>query len=87
MTPESGVSEVIEGVPSVTIANTITNNTTANTLDNGTDTYIESPSGGASTADIADAVWNEVIADHITSGSTGRTLADAKKKATLASIK
>lgn len=68
-------------------ANTITNNTTANTLDNGTDTYIESPSGGASTADIADAVWNEVIADHITSGSTGRTLLDAKKKATLASIK
>lgn len=68
-------------------ANTITNNTTANTLDLGTDTYIESPSGGASTADIADAVWNEVIADHITSGSTGRTLLDAKKKATLASIK
>ena len=41
-------------------ANTITNNTTANTLDLGTDTYIESPSGGASTSDIADAVWNEV---------------------------
>lgn len=68
-------------------ANTITNNTTANTLDNGTDTYIESPSGGASTADIADAVWNEVIADHITSGTAGKTLLDAKKKATLASIK
>lgn len=68
-------------------ANTITNNTTANTLDLGTDTYIESPSGGASTADIADAVWNEVVADHITSGTTGRTLRDAKKKATLASIK
>lgn len=68
-------------------ANTITNNATANTLDLGTDTYIESPSGGASTADIADAVWNEVVADHITSGTTGRTLRDAKKKATLASIK
>lgn len=68
-------------------ANTITNNTTANTLDLGTDTYIESPSGGASTADIADAVWNEVIDDHVTAGSTGRTLKDAKKKATLASIK
>lgn len=67
--------------------NTITNNTTANTLDSGTDTYIESPSGGASTADIADAVWNEVIDDHVTSGTTGRTLRDAKKKATLASIK
>lgn len=67
--------------------NTITGNTTANTLNNGTDTYIESPSGGASTTDIADAVWNEVIADHSSAGSTGRTLLDAKKKATLASIK
>lgn len=68
-------------------ANTITNNTTANTLDLGTDTYIETSAGGASTSDIADAVWNEVVADHITSGTTGRTLRDAKKKATLASIK
>ena len=67
--------------------NTITGNTTANTLDLGTATYIESPSGGASTADIADAVWNEVISDHQTDGTTGRTLKDAKKKATLASIK
>ncbi len=68
-------------------ANTITNNTTANTLDNGTDTYIEAPSGGASTADIADAVWNELISDHTTAGSAGRTLKDAKTKATLAGIK
>lgn len=68
-------------------ANTITNNTTANTLDNGTDTYIETPAGGASTTDIADAVWNEVITDHATAGTTGRTLKDAKLKATIASIK
>ena len=68
-------------------ANTITNNTTANTLDNGTDTYIETPAGGASTSDIADAVWNEVISDHTTSGTTGKTLKDAKLKATIASIK
>lgn len=68
-------------------ANTITNNTTANTLDSGTDTYIETPAGGASTTDIADAVWNEVIADHTTAGSVGRTLKDAKLKATIASIK
>lgn len=68
-------------------ANTITNNTTANTLDNGTDTYIEAPSSGASTSDIADAVWDEVIADHRTMGTTGKTLKDAKLKATLASIK
>lgn len=68
-------------------ANTITNNTTANTLDNGTDTYIETPAGGASTTDIADAVWNEVIADHTAAGSVGRTLKDAKLKATIASIK
>jgi hypothetical protein len=77
------------GVARTTIrgGNTITNNTTANTLDLGTDTYIETPAGGASTTDIADAVWNELIDDHVTSGTTGRTLRDAKKKATLASIK
>src|SRR3989344_5488893 len=67
--------------------NTITNNTTGNTRDLGTDTYIETPAGGASAGDIADAVWNEVIADHLTSGTTGKTLKDAKTKATLASIK
>ena len=67
--------------------NTITNNTTANTRDLGTDTYIETPAGGASAGDIADAVWNEVIADHLTSGTTGKTLKDAKTKATLASLK
>lgn len=68
-------------------ANTITNNTTANTNDAGTDTYIETPAGGASTTDIADAVWNEVIADHQTSGSAGKVLKDTKTKATLASLK
>jgi len=82
-----GVS-VGAGVARTTIrgGNTITNNTTANTQDLGTDTYIETPAGGASTTDIADAVWNELIDDHQTSGTTGRTLKDAKKKATLASI-
>lgn len=67
--------------------NTITNNTIGNTLDNGTDTYIETQAGGASTTDIADAVWNEVIADHAGAGSAGKTLKDAKTKATLASLK
>ncbi len=77
------------GVARTTIrgGNTISGNTTANTLDLGTDTYIETPAGGASTTDIADAVWNELIDDHVSSGTTGRTLRDAKKKATLASIK
>ena len=75
------------GVARTTIrgGNTITNNAT-NTLDLGVDTYIETPAGGASTTDIADAVWNEIISDHQTSGSTGKTLLDTKKKATLASI-
>lgn len=36
---------------------------------------------------IADAVWNELIADHTDAGTVGRTLKDAKTKATLASIK
>lgn len=68
-------------------ANTITNNTTANTYDAGTDTYIETQAGGESASAIADAVWNEAIGDHVTAGSTGKTLKDAKTKATLASLK
>lgn len=81
--------DIGSGVSRTTLrgANTITNNTTGNTNDAGTDTYIETPAGGASTTDIADAVWNEVISDHTTVGSTGRTLKDAKTKATLASLK
>ena len=67
--------------------NTITNNTTGNTQDLGTDTYIETQAGGESASAIADAVWNEVIADHVTAGTTGKTLKDAKTKATLASLK
>jgi hypothetical protein len=66
--------------------NTLTNNTPDNTLDNGTDTYIETPAGGASTSEIADAVWAEVITDVTTPGSAGKTLKDAKTKATLASL-
>lgn len=66
--------------------NTIVNNGT-NTNDSGTNTYIESQAGGASASEIADAVWDEVISGHATSGSAGRVLKDAKLKATLASIK
>jgi hypothetical protein len=66
--------------------NTLTNNTSGNSLDNGTDTYIETPAGGASTTEIADAVWTEVITDVTTPGSAGKTLKDAKTKATLASL-
>ena len=32
--------------------------------------------GGATAEDIADAVWNEVIAGHATAGSTGKALSD-----------
>ena len=66
---------------------TFNKNTTANTQDLGTDTYIETTAGGASASEIADAVWDEVITGHITAGSTGKTLKDAKTKATLASLK
>ncbi|MFZ2202244.1 MAG: hypothetical protein WAV56_02495 [Microgenomates group bacterium] len=38
-------------------------------------------------ANIADGVWDELIAGHAISGSTGKTLKDAKLKATLASLK
>lgn len=66
---------------------TFNKNTTGNTQDLGTDTYIETQAGGASASEIADAVWDEVISGHVTSGSTGKTLKDAKTKATLASLK
>ncbi len=67
--------------------NTFTNNTTANTRDLGTDTYIESAAGGASASEIADAVWDEVISGHVTAGTSGRFLKDAKLKATIASLR
>ncbi len=38
-------------------------------------------------ANIADAVWNELLSEHINAGTAGRTLSDAKKRATLASLK
>jgi len=37
--------------------------------------------------DIVDGVWDEVIGGHVSTGTTGRTLRDAKTKATLASLK
>lgn len=66
---------------------TFNKNTAGNTQDLGTDTLIETQAGGASAGEIADAVWDEVISGHVTSGSTGKTLKDAKTKATLASLK
>jgi hypothetical protein len=66
---------------------TFNKNTAGNTQDLGTDTLIETQAGGASASEIADAVWDEVISGHLTSGTSGRTLRDAKSKATLASLK
>lgn len=70
--------------------NTIVNNgsdSEDNTVDNGIDTYVETPAGGASATEIADAVWSEVISEVTTPGSAGKMLKDAKTKATLASLK
>lgn len=66
---------------------TFNKNTAGNTQDLGTDTYIETQAGGASASEIADAVWDEVISGHLTSNTTGKTLKDAKTRATLASLK
>lgn len=66
---------------------TFNKNTSGHTQDLGTDTYIETQAGGASASEIADAVWDEVITGHVTSNSTGKTLKDAKTRATLASLK
>lgn len=66
---------------------TFTGNTSGDTRDQGSATFIETPSGGASASSIADAVWDELVTDHLAAGSTGKTLSDAKSKATLASLK
>lgn len=66
---------------------TFNKNTSGSTQDLGTDTYIETQAGGASASEIADAVWDEVISGHLTANSTGKTLKDAKSRATLASLK
>ncbi len=67
--------------------NTFNKNTSGNIQDAGTDTYIETQAGGASATEIADAVWDEVLSTHTTSGTAGKNLKDAKVKATLASLK
>lgn len=82
LTIGSGVVRTI-----VRSGNTFNNNGTANTADLGTNTYIETQAGGASATDIADAVWDEVLSSHTTTGTAGKLLKDAKVKATLASLK
>ena len=67
--------------------NTIVNNVIANTRDNGSETFIEIPAGGATATEIADAVWEEVIAGHTgTPGAAAKVLKDIKTKATLSAI-
>ncbi|MDP2585478.1 MAG: right-handed parallel beta-helix repeat-containing protein [Candidatus Levybacteria bacterium] len=66
---------------------TFNKNIAGSTQDLGTDTYIETQAGGASASEIADAVWDEVLSGHLTASTTGKTLSDAKKRATLASLK
>lgn len=70
----------------VRLHHTFANNTSGDTQDNGTDSYIEAGSTGPTAAQIADAVWDELITDHTTANTTGKTLKDAKTRATLASI-
>jgi len=71
----------------VRLHHTFSGNTLGSTRDLGTDTFIETQAGGASASEIADAVWDEVIATHVTAGTAGKMLKDAKTKATLASLK
>lgn len=71
----------------VRLNHTFSGNTLGATRDLGTGTFIETPAGGASATDIADAVWDEVIAGHATPGTAGQVLKATKLKATLASLK
>lgn len=86
-----GIDIVNAGVirTGVRSGHTFAKNTAGNTHDLGTNTFIESQAGGAPAYEIADAVWDEVIsaAVHADAGSAGRTLRDAKTRATLASLK
>ena len=77
----------------VRLHHTFAGNTAPNVNDNGTDTF-QDTSGAVTSGDIdqiaiatADSVWDEVIGDHLTAGSAGKTLKDTKQKATLASLK
>ena len=67
--------------------NTLANNTSGTYPNSGTDTYIESAAGGISADEVANAVWGAAIADYPDAGTMGKTLRDAKTKATLASLK
>ena len=71
----------------VRLNHTFSGNTLGATRDLGTGTFIETPAGGASASDIADAVWDEIITGHTTPGSVGQVLKATKLKATLASLK
>lgn len=71
----------------VRLNHTFSGNTLGQTRDLGTGTFIETPAGGASASDIADAVWDEIIAGHSTPGTMGQVLKVTKLKATLASLK
>ena len=71
----------------VRLNHTFSGNTIGSTRDLGTQTFIETPAGGASASDIADAVWDEIIAGHSTPGTAGQVLKATKLKATLASLK
>jgi hypothetical protein len=60
-----------------------------NIQDLGTGTF-QDTSGAITQGDIdqiVDGVWDEIIGSHTTPGSAGKTLKDAKTKATLASLK
>ena len=76
------------GVSRTTVrsGNTIVNNGTINTRDNGDQTFIEIPAGGATAIEVADAVWEAALASHTTAGTAAKTLKDIKTKATLAAI-
>lgn len=72
----------------IRLHHTFASNTT-NINDSGTGTF-QDTSGTITSGDIdaiVDGVWDEVISGHTTSGTTGKTLKDAKTKATLASLK
>ncbi|MEX2053813.1 MAG: right-handed parallel beta-helix repeat-containing protein, partial [Patescibacteria group bacterium] len=73
----------------IRLHHTLAQNTSGNINDESATTIYDTAGavGPGDIADIADAVWDELIAGHVATGSTGKTLKDTKVKATLASLK
>ena len=72
----------------ISSGHTFSKNTLGDTnYPDGYDTYVEPGAGELDATQVANAVWDAAIGSHVGEGTAGKTLKDAKTKATLASLK